>query len=83
MIRELPHGSDIPVLMITALDDEQSIIRAFSSGATDYVSKPINFSVIKQRVARLIKASKAEKDVKKLAYHDPLTGLPNCTYLKQ
>ena len=83
MIRELPHGGDIPVLMITALDDEQSIVRAFSSGATDYVSKPINFSVIKQRVARLIKASKAEKDVKKLAYHDPLTGLPNRTYLKQ
>ena len=83
MIRELPHGSDIPVLMITALDDEQSIVRAFSSGATDYVSKPINFSVIKQRVARLIKASKAEQDVKKLAYHDPLTGLPNRTYLKQ
>jgi diguanylate cyclase (GGDEF)-like protein len=83
MIRELPHGSDIPVLMITALDDEQSIVRAVSSGATDYVSKPINFSVIKQRVARLIKASKAEKDVKKLAYHDPLTSLPNRTYLKQ
>jgi diguanylate cyclase (GGDEF)-like protein len=83
MIRELPHGSDIPVLMITGLDDEQSIVRAFSSGATDYVSKPINFSVIKQRVARLIKASKAEQDVKKLAYHDPLTSLPNRTYLKQ
>ena len=83
MIRELPHGSDIPVLMITALDDEQSIIRAFSSGATDYVSKPINFSVIKQRVARLIKANKAEQDVKKLAYHGPFTGLPNRTYLKQ
>jgi diguanylate cyclase (GGDEF)-like protein len=83
MIRELPHGGDIPVLMITALDDEQSIVRAFSSGATDYVSKPINFSVIKQRVARLIKASKAEQDVKKLAYHDPLTSLPNRTYLKQ
>jgi CheY-like chemotaxis protein len=29
MIRELPHGSDIPVLMITGLDDEQSIVRAF------------------------------------------------------
>ena len=83
MIRELPHGGDIPVLMITALDDENSIVRAFSSGATDYISKPINFSVIKQRVARLIKASKAEKDVKKLAYHDSLTGLPNRTHLKQ
>jgi len=83
MIRDLPQGGDIPVLMITALDDEHSIVRAFSSGATDYISKPINFAVIKQRVARLIKASKAEKDVKKLAYHDSLTGLPNRTHLKQ
>ncbi len=34
-------------------------------------------------MARLIKANKAEKDVKKLAYHDPLTGLPNRAQLKQ
>jgi diguanylate cyclase (GGDEF)-like protein len=83
MIRETAHGADIPVLMVTALEDEESIVRAFSSGATDYIAKPINFSVMKQRVARLIKANKAEKDVKKLAYHDPLTGLPNRAQLKQ
>ena len=83
MIRETTQGADIPVLMVTALEDEDSIVRAFSSGATDYIAKPINFSVMKQRVARLIKANKAEKDVKKLAYHDPLTGLPNRAQLKQ
>ena len=83
MIRDTAQGADIPVLMVTALEDEDSIVRAFSSGATDYIAKPINFSVMKQRVARLIKANKAEKDVKKLAYHDPLTGLPNRAQLKQ
>ncbi len=83
MIRETAQGADIPVLMVTALEDEDSIVRAFSSGATDYIAKPVNFSVMKQRVARLIKANKAEKDVKKLAYHDPLTGLPNRAQLKQ
>ena len=76
-IRDIPHGADIPVLMITGLEDEESIVRAFASGATDYISKPINFSVMRQRVARLIKANKAEKHVKRLAYHDPLTNLPN------
>ncbi len=82
-IRETPHGGDIPVLMITGLEDENSIVRAFSSGATDYISKPINFSVMKQRVSRLIKANKAEKHVKQLAYHDPLTSLPNRANLMQ
>ena len=82
-IRETPNGADIPVLMITGLEDENSIVRAFSSGATDYISKPINFSVMKQRVARLIKANKAEKHVKQLAYHDPLTSLPNRANLMQ
>ncbi len=82
-IRDIPHGADIPVLMITGLEDEDSIVRAFSSGATDYISKPINFSVMKQRVARLIKANKAEKHVKRLAYHDPLTNLPNRANLMQ
>ena len=76
-IRDIPHGADIPVLMITGLEDEEYIEKAFASGATDYISKPINFSVMKQRVARLIKANKAEKHVKRLAYHDPLTSLPN------
>lgn len=82
-IRDIPNGADIPVLMITGLEDEGSIVRAFSSGATDYISKPINFSVMKQRVARLIKANKAEKHVKRLAYHDPLTNLPNRANLMQ
>lgn len=76
-IRALPQGRDIPVLMITGLEDEGSIVKAFTSGTTDYISKPINFSVLKQRAARLIKASKAEIYIKGLAYCDPLTGLPN------
>ncbi len=82
-IRNLPDGADVPILIITALDNEEAIVDAFKAGATDYVPKPIHFAVMKQRVARLIKANKAEKHVKKLAYHDPLTGLPNRAQLMQ
>lgn len=43
-----------PVLMITALDDTESIDRAFESGATDYMTKPVNWAVLRQRLHRLI-----------------------------
>lgn len=82
-IRKLPNCADIPILMITSLDDEEAIVRAFSSGATDYVTKPLHFTVLKERVARLIKANKAGKKVKEMAYHDTLTGLPNRAKLMQ
>ncbi|KFI23000.1 EAL domain-containing protein [Nitrosococcus oceani] len=78
-IRDLPDSKHIPVLIITALDDDHSIESAFSAGATDYIPKPVHFSVLRKRVARLLDASRAEKDIHQLAYHDVLTSLPNRT----
>ena len=77
MIKNMPETRDTPVLIITSLNDENSIGRAFSSGATDYISKPVNFSVLRQRIALLVQTNDAEQRVKRLAYKDILTGLPN------
>jgi len=41
---------DMPIIMVTAIDEDQRIIRALELGANDYVSKPINFPIL---VARL------------------------------
>ncbi|MGH8615360.1 MAG: response regulator, partial [Gammaproteobacteria bacterium] len=76
-IRALPGGSDIPVLIITGLDDEHAIEKAFSCGASDYIGKPVHFFVLRQRVTRLLDACYAEKRVRQLAYRDGLTLLPN------
>ncbi len=73
-----------PVLMITGLDDQESVDRAFAVGATDYVTKPIHFAVLRQRVRRLIQQSKlyqkleiANRELQRLASLDGLTGVAN------
>ena len=58
-IRSLPKGDRIPILMITVLDDPESVEQAFNAGATDYITKPIHWSVLSQRVRRLLNGNRA------------------------
>jgi diguanylate cyclase (GGDEF)-like protein len=78
----------IPILMITSLDDNDSVDRAFASGATDYITKPINLSILRQRVRNLIRQShliknqltelqEANQNLKSLVNLDSLTKLSN------
>ncbi len=60
-ILALPGGDRVPVLMITALNDKQSIDRCFDAGATDYLTKPINNQVLRRRVRRLLRTRQAEE----------------------
>ena len=43
-----------PILMITVLDDQESVERALQVGASDYITKPINWNLLAQRVNRLL-----------------------------
>ncbi|MBD2465140.1 PleD family two-component system response regulator [Oscillatoria sp. FACHB-1407] len=55
-----------PVLMITALDDEKSVDLAFEVGATDYITKPIHWAVLRQRVRRVLQARWAMAEQQRL-----------------
>jgi PAS domain S-box-containing protein len=55
-ITSQPANHLIPVLMVTALNDETSVDRAFAVGATDYLTKPLHLPVVRQRVRRLLMA---------------------------
>ena len=52
-LRELEGGEHVPVLMITGLEDSDSINRAYEVGATDFITKPITWPVLGHRVRNL------------------------------
>ena len=58
-LRKSPGGAHVPVLMITGLEDVESINRAYSAGATDFIAKPINYGLLGHRVRYLLRASDA------------------------
>ena len=69
--------TDIPVMMITGLDDDASVERAYDVGAIDFITKPIKWAVLKHRVRSVVSTVVAERKVELLAYRDTLTNLPN------
>jgi DNA-binding response OmpR family regulator len=46
--------SDLPILLISAASNEENILKAFSLGADDFISKPVSPSELQVRIARVI-----------------------------
>ncbi|MHA7816264.1 MAG: putative bifunctional diguanylate cyclase/phosphodiesterase [Pseudohaliea sp.] len=83
-IREMPQGESIPIMIVTGSDDRKSIDEGFEAGATQYKTKPVNWSLLGRDVQYMLRASNAFNSLKRqedrlryLAYYDPLTNLPN------
>jgi diguanylate cyclase (GGDEF)-like protein/PAS domain S-box-containing protein len=78
-LRSLPKGKHTPILMVTSLDDVESINRAYDAGATDFVTKPLNWPLLSHRLRYMLRASHAMKDLEKsrenLADAQRLAGL--------
>jgi diguanylate cyclase (GGDEF)-like protein/PAS domain S-box-containing protein len=56
-IRADPEWADLPVLVVTALDDHVSIGRAFEAGATDFATKPIRWATLHHRIRYMLRAA--------------------------
>lgn len=57
LLKELRKIQDTPVLMITALSDDQNQITAFSNEADDYVTKPFSMPILVKRAEALLRRS--------------------------
>ncbi len=57
-IRCLPGGADLPIVMVTGLDDTRSIDHAYEAGATDFVVKPINWALLAHRIRYVLRGAR-------------------------
>jgi len=58
-LRQQPGGELTPIVMLTGLDDPDSVRNAYDAGATDFASKPINLLILRHRVRYLHRAKQA------------------------
>lgn len=63
-IHQKPQAENIPILMVTGLDDVESINRAFEFGITDFITKPIAPALLLPRVRYLLRASAAMNELR-------------------
>ncbi|GAA6528882.1 MAG: response regulator [Prevotella sp.] len=54
-LRQEENTRDIPVIMLTSLDDEEHQIKGYESGADDYMVKPCNYRLLIIRICQLIR----------------------------
>jgi diguanylate cyclase (GGDEF)-like protein/PAS domain S-box-containing protein len=64
-LRRRPGGNVVPILILTALDDVESITRAYEAGATDFASKPFNLTVLGHRVRYMLRARLALEELRR------------------
>lgn len=58
VLEEIRKHSSVPIIMLTALGDEEDEIQGFAIGADDYISKPFSYPVLIARIENMLKKVK-------------------------
>lgn len=61
-MQENPQRREIPIIVVSALDDNESVVKALDIGAQDYVTKPYYYPIIAARI-RAVLRQKKERDL--------------------
>lgn len=76
-MKESRELQNIPVICLTALQDEKTEETGFLSGAVDYIRKPYNPNIVKARVAAHVKIQRYRRTIETKMSIDSLTGVYN------
>src|ERR1700727_1576814 len=60
----LEAGPLLPIVMVTGFDDVRSVDAAYVAGATDFIAKPINWTLLGHRVRYLMRGYQAVLDLR-------------------
>ena len=87
-IREQYSADKLPVIMVSSFDDVESISKCIQLGASDYLSKPVNSTILTQKVASTLERKSLREREEQLlselhrqAITDEMTGIPNRRYV--
>jgi diguanylate cyclase (GGDEF)-like protein len=78
LLRATYSASDLPVIMVTAIDQTQTVVEALQGGANDYLVKPVDMPVVAARIEAQLARSRVDREIREAAKTcDGLTGLGN------
>ncbi len=63
-IRETPELAYTPIVMLTGREDDDSVQNAYDSGATDFISKPINWKLLSHRIRYIMRATRVRRGLR-------------------
>jgi len=78
LLRATYSQSELPVIMVTAVDESETVVEALNQGANDYVMKPVDLPVVAARIQAQLARSHTDRTTK---MSDQLTGLCNRSML--
>jgi PleD family two-component response regulator len=64
-LRRHPSSVTVPILQVTSLDDTSSVEKAYDAGATDFISKPLQWSILKHRVRYMLRSARAFDELRR------------------
>ena len=70
VLRELRKCSAVPVLMLTAIEDEHTQATSFDAEADDYITKPFSMVLLGKRITALLRRSGKNPEILRLQFGD-------------
>jgi len=68
-IRSIPENQRIPVVFVTAMGDSGSEMKGLEMGGADYLSKPLNVPIVRQRIRNLLERESLRQELQRQRDH--------------
>ena len=73
LLQDLHRQSDVPVLFLSARDEDEDRLRGLGMGADDYITKPFSMPVLLRKIAAVLRRSSRQKDMPQIMCYKDLT----------
>ncbi|HEX4339657.1 MAG TPA: response regulator [Polyangiaceae bacterium] len=61
-VKDSPVGRDVPLIVITAVDDPQTVVDVLAAGADDFITKTVDFGLVRARVKAQLRRRQVEDE---------------------